>query len=371
MVGVGQVRHLVDQHRVEHPLRHRAQAVRDADLARVVRARRPTGRLVGHPAHRDRVPPEPVTVAQCDGSRQELVVTGRALQALAGEQPLHEPVDRLLAGLDVEVRGQGDDDASSDPLGLRGLAATCAEAYLDLGRGRTTVSRSGARLLEGFAFGRAARRSVPARTRTGRRRRRGSWTALWPIGVTVQRMPGRYRCSGRCRGLRSGRPRQPRWAEREGHHDGRAACLFRCRVGRGDRLHRGHRLRDRRVVAGLREGGSAGLGRHHPLLQLLRHLEDRGSAGVVADPLLHPAREHHRLDHRGDRSGQVVRQEHGLRGRPDLPGLHLHPDPRVRAGDLPRAGGRRSAGDVPSTYRRRRPSRAPAQPGGAGWRRRR
>lgn len=33
VVWVGQVRHLVHQHRVEHPLRYRPQAVRDPDVA--------------------------------------------------------------------------------------------------------------------------------------------------------------------------------------------------------------------------------------------------------------------------------------------------------------------------------------------------
>ena len=43
--------------------------------------------------------------------------------------------------------------------------------------------------------------------------------------------------------------------------------------------------------------------------------QDRGPTGMVADPLLHPDREHHRLDHRGHRLGEVVRQEQRLRRR--------------------------------------------------------
>ena len=74
VVGVGQVGHLVHEDRVEHPLGHDAQPVRDPYLSRVVRARAPAGRLVGDPAHRGRSGPDQVAVAQLDGPGQQLVV---------------------------------------------------------------------------------------------------------------------------------------------------------------------------------------------------------------------------------------------------------------------------------------------------------
>ena len=186
-------------------------------MARVVRARAPARRLVGHPADRLGADPDQIAVAQLNGPGQQAGVVEPGLQPVTGEQTLHQPVGRLLPALDIEVGGQRHDNAPPDPLGLRRLLATLADADLHLGRRRgdagVVARRRGAGPHQRFracAPGvRAAGLPMPVasrprwaagdRSRRGGRRRTGSRPALWPTTVTEPRTPAQDSCVGECR----------------------------------------------------------------------------------------------------------------------------------------------------------------------------
>ena len=189
VVGVGQVRHLVDQHRVEHPLGHRTQAVRHADVARVVRARAPAGRLVGDPTNGRGAGTDEVAVAQRDRARQELVVTETAT---AGWRVSSRSTSQSIvfwrdsrsrwAGTDTTIRPPT--HFASDVFLRRALTRTSTSGPAVDGTRPRGVATPWTTAAPEAPPGQASRRAR-ARTRRGRRRRTGSCTALWPISVTV------------------------------------------------------------------------------------------------------------------------------------------------------------------------------------------
>ena len=59
----------------------------------------------------------------------------------------------------------------------------------------------------------------------------------------------------------------------------------------------GQRMYRRRDVESVLQGRPTRMGGHHSDLQLLRHPQDRGPAGMVADPLHHSRRQHRDRNH--------------------------------------------------------------------------
>ena len=103
VIGMLQVGQFVHKHSVEHPPRHRAQAVGQPDLPGVERAGSPARRLVGHPAHRGRPDAQPVAVAEDLGPCGQVVVAHRGAQRILGHQAVDQPGDRGLPLFAPEV----------------------------------------------------------------------------------------------------------------------------------------------------------------------------------------------------------------------------------------------------------------------------
>src|SRR5579875_1150168 len=127
--GLDQVGELVDQHGVEHPLRHRSEAGGDPDLAGRRRARAPPPHLVRHEAHRARPYSSEMAVGDLLGPPLERRVRDGARSAPpVVEHPEREPGGDPLALGDGELDRHDDDHLAGLEMGLRALSAPRAHA---------------------------------------------------------------------------------------------------------------------------------------------------------------------------------------------------------------------------------------------------